>query len=283
VTGREDSIMLRTLVGGLVVLALAAPASAKPLPPPPGLPQRLAWADRVIVGTVESIEEKPVKAPRGRGDKEEVEFQVAVIKIDDAIAGAKGLTHIRVGFIPPESGAYRRGPYQSLTKGQEACFFLSPHGAANFHIIPDYYDLFDKKDNANFDKEIAEVKRCAKLLADPAAGLASEKADERYLTAAMLLTRYRVQRPYGPRQTKTESLDAKESRRLLEILAEADWYNRNQHTYLMTPAHLFGSLGLTENDGWKPPQDFSKVPEAAKKWLKENAGTYRVQRFVPDK
>src|SRR5262249_47355424 len=84
VTGREDSIMLRTPVGGLVVLALTAPVSAAPLPPPPGLPQRLAWADCVVVGKVESIEEKTVKAPRGRGDKEEVEFQVAVIKIDDA-------------------------------------------------------------------------------------------------------------------------------------------------------------------------------------------------------
>jgi hypothetical protein len=275
--------MFRTFVAGLAVLVLAAPALAKPLPPPPGLPQRLAWADRVIVGTVESIEEKTIKAPRGRGDKEQVEFQVAVIKIDDAILGAKGLTHVRVGFIPPESGTYRRGPWQSLTKGQEACFFLSPHATANFHVVADHFDLIDKKDNANFEKEVAELKRCAKLLADPAAGLASEKADERYLTAVMLLTRYRVQRPFGPWQNKTEPLDAKESRRLLEILAEADWTNANQQTYLMTPTHLFGSLGLTENDGWKPPSDLRKVPDAAKKWLKENAGTYRIQRFVPEK
>jgi hypothetical protein len=274
--------MLRALVGGLVVLVTTTSASAKPLPPPPGLPQRLAWADCVVVGKVESIEAKTVKAPRGRGDKEEVEFQVAVIKIDDAIAGAKGLTHIRVGFVPPESNAYRRGPYQSLTKGQEACFFLSPHGSANFHVLPDYFDIVDRKDNVNFDKEVAEVKRCAKLLADPAAGLASEKADERYLTAAMLLTRYRMERPYGPRRDKTEPLDAKESRRLLEILAEADWTNRNQLTYFMTPMHLFSSLGLTENDGWKPPQDFKEVPDAAKKWLKENAANYRIRKFVQE-
>ena len=276
--------MLRALVGGLVVLLLTTPASAKDgWQQPPGLPQRLAWADCVVVGKVESIEEKTVKAPRGRGVKEEVEFQIAVVKIDDAIAGAKGLTHIRVGFIPPESTTYRRGPYQSLTKGKEVCFFLSPHGSANFHVLPDYFDLVDRKDNTNFDKEVAEVKRCAKLLADPAAGLASEKADERFLTAAMLLTRYRVQRPYGPHRDKTELLDAKESRRLLEILAEADWTNRNQPANLMTPTYLFSSLGLTENDGWKPPDDLRKVPDAAKKWLKENAGTYRIQRFVPEK
>jgi hypothetical protein len=275
---------MRALVGGLVVLAFAAPALAKPTPMIPGLPQRLAWADRVIVGTVESIEEKTVKAPRGRGDKEEVEFQVAVIKINDAVLGAKGLTHVRVGFVPPETGSYRRGPWQSLTKGQEACFFLAPHPTANFHVVADHFDLIDKKDNPNFEKEVAEVKRCAKLLADPAAGLASEKADERYLTAVMLLTRYRLQRPYGPWQNhKTEPLDAKESRRLLEILAEADWTSANEKNYLMTPTYLFASLNLTENDGWKPPSDLRKVPDAAKKWLKENAGTYRIKKFVEDK
>jgi hypothetical protein len=268
---------MRAPVGVLTVLVLAAPASAKP-PVPPPLPQRVAWADCVILGTVEKIEDKTVKAPLGPRDEEEVEFQIAVIKIDAALVGAKGLTHIRVGFIPPNRTGFGRGPSEPLTKGQEACFFLSPHGVVNFHIIPDRFDLLEK-DNANFEEEVAEVKRCAKLFDDPAAGLASKKADERYLTAAMLLTRYRVERPNSPRSMKTVPVDIKESGRLLEILAEGDWSNKNPFG-LLAPRYLFGSLGLTENDGWKQPQDFKQYPDAAKKWLKENAGKYKIQRFA---
>src|SRR5437763_10625695 len=98
-----------------VSLVLAGVAAAKPLPPPPGVPQRLAWADCVVVGKVVSIEEKTVKAPRFPGDKEQGEYQVAVIQVDEALRGAKGLTHVRVGFFPPGDTASRgRGAAQPL-------------------------------------------------------------------------------------------------------------------------------------------------------------------------
>jgi hypothetical protein len=42
-------------------------------------------------------------------------------------------------------------------------------------------------------------------------------------------------------------------------------------------------LGLTPEDGWAPPQNFQEVSAAAKAWLKEHAGTYRIQRFVAEK
>ena len=32
--------------------------------------------------------------------------------------------------------------------------------------------------------------------------------------------------------------------------------------------------------GWTQPKDFTQFPTEAKKWLKDNAGKYRIQRFV---
>jgi len=41
-------------------------------------------------------------------------------------------------------------------------------------------------------------------------------------------------------------------------------------------------LGVGEKDGWRPPTDFQQIPAAAKKWLKDNAASYRIQSFVTD-
>ena len=48
----------------------------------------------------------------------------------------------------------------------------------------------------------------------------------------------------------------------------------------MNPQALFYQLG--NKPGWTQPGDFREVPAAAKKWLKENAGTYRIERFVTE-
>ena len=72
------------------------------------------------------------------------------------------------------------------------------------------------------------------------------------------------------------------SRRILEALAEADWARTNPRVqYQLAPPQVFQALGLTPQDGWKPPQNFQELPAVAKKWLKENAGTYRIKRLVP--
>src|SRR3954463_5601249 len=90
---------------GLLTAAFAAVVAVSPAkalmiaPPPPGL--RVTQATTIVVGKVESIEEKTVAAPRFPGDKEKGEYRIAVIKIEDPILGAKGLTTLRVGFIPP--------------------------------------------------------------------------------------------------------------------------------------------------------------------------------------
>ena len=46
---------------------------------------------------------------------------------------------------------------------------------------------------------------------------------------------------------------------------------------------MFFRLGLTPKDGWTQPKDFNQTADEAKKWLKNNADKYRIERFVADK
>src|SRR5262249_53636710 len=133
-----------------------------------------------------------------------------------------------------------------------------------------------------YDKQVSDLKKFAKLLADPKPGLTSKVAQERLETAAMLLAKYRTPRPGAA--AKTEPIDADESKQILQILADADWKAANPGSdYRVLPPRLFQSLGLTEKDGWTQPKNFNEYAPAAQKWLKDNAATYRIQKFVHDK
>jgi hypothetical protein len=300
--------MKRILLAGvaglscLVWMTSVAPARAMMIAPSP-IALRVATSDAVVIGKVTSIEEKAVSAPRFPDDKEGGEYKIAVVKIDDALVGAKDLTHVKVGFLAPTAVGPGPGPIilpgrrpgVSLAKDQEVCVFLKPHFKASFLTVGAYFDVIDKKGNPNFDKEVAEAKRCAKLLADPKASLASKSAEDRYLTAAMLLTRYNTSKnPYNP-NPKKEAIDAAESKAILLALADADWDPKaNPQMFMLTPQNLFMQRimpTLTDKDGWNPPMieikgnkqiDYKALPEASRKWLKDNAGTYRLQRIVEE-
>jgi hypothetical protein len=274
--------MNRAFLVALILAAVPAAAHAKiavPQPPHPAI--RVALADCIIVGKVTSIEDKPVDAPAAPGAKDKVPYTVAVVKVDDAILGAKGLTHVRVGF-PPRQGRLAAFQFQ-LAKDQEVCLVLQSHFEGAFYTATYAYDAIDKKASGEaFDKQVNDLKKYVKLLADPKSGLTSKSAQERLETAAMLVAKYRTPRPSAT-PPKTEAVDAELSKLILTTLAEADWTNRNVVDYRLTPLNMFQQLGLTEKDGWTPPKDFNAFPDAAKKWLKENAGTYRIQKFFVEK
>src|SRR5262245_53319735 len=86
----------------VALLAVGLAARALMMAPAP-IPNRVATSDVVVVGKVVSFEEKKVKAERFPGDQDKnSEFRIAVIKVEDPILGAKGLTHIKVGtWVPP--------------------------------------------------------------------------------------------------------------------------------------------------------------------------------------
>jgi hypothetical protein len=274
-------------------LALLAGSALAKIAAPAPIAQRVATADVIVVGKVTSFADKGVTAPRFPGDTEKAQYQIAIVKVTDGLLGARGVKEVRVGFIPPppaggDPGApgrpirpIRRYPSVQLTVGQEVCLFLTRHLDADFYVPPAYFSAIDKT-APDFENSIAEVKKCARFLADPKAGLESKKADDRLLTAALLLFHYRTPRDNGG-APKTEPIDATESKLILKVLAEADWAaaGAGPRGFQMTPQALFYQIGATEKDGWKPPTDFNQFPAEAKKWLNDNAEKFRIERFVP--
>ena len=167
------------------------------------------------------------KPPFG-GDK--VDYQIAIVQVSDPVLGARDAKEIKVGFIPPPppdpppppNGPFiirKRYPQFTLTLDQEACPFLVKHPTEDFYVGLNYYDILNKN-AGDFDKGLDEVKRCVKLLADPMTALKGKNADDRFLTAALLIGRYRTPRPG---ETKTEPIDAEQSKLILQALADADW------------------------------------------------------------
>ncbi len=294
-------------LAGLLALAGFFPVQAMMIAPQP-LSQRVALADSIVIGKVIGFEKKPVQAGRFPGDKDKGEYIVAIVKIEEVfgnLANRKRVENVHVGFLPPPPliqpvplppgpggkpvpiirPPLRRYPTFQLAKDQEVCLLLTPHHEASFYTVPNVYGgIIKNKDNPQaFDKDVAEVKRCVKLLANPKAGLESKDADERLLTAGMLLTRYRTQ-PMYVQNAKQVPIDAEQSKAILRVLAEADWAKATPGLFQANPQNLFMRLGLTAKDGWTQPKDFKQFPELAKKWLKDNGDKYRVQRFVaPEK
>jgi hypothetical protein len=266
----------------LVLIALPAllvpsPARADTIITPAPIPDRVARATAIVVGKVTAFGDRTVAANPYAPAGPKVDHQIAHVEVQSVLLGDAKVKQVRVGFIP---AGPRREAFLNLKLDEEACYFLTPHPEEPFFFLPMYYDRHLKKGNKDFDKDVALVKRCVKLLADPDASLKSREAEDRFLTAAMLVVRYRT-RPPGD-NVKTELVSAEQSKRILEALAEAKWDGRESDGEMAAPA-LFFRLGLTEKDGWKTPPNETKVPSAAKQWIKDHAGTYRIQRCVAEK
>jgi hypothetical protein len=275
---------------GLAILALAtASASARAMAiRPKSIPLRVAGADAIVVGKVTGFGDRTVPAERFAGDK--ANYQIAVVKVEKDLKGKVGM-EIKVGFIPPMAGpgggpgriirpGFRGGV--NLTIGHEACYFLVKHPKKDFYTVNNFADFINKtpggKPDPNFAKVTEEVQHAIKLLAKPKEGLKSKKAEDRLITAAMLIDRYRTPPP-GVTEPRTEPIDREISKLIFEALANADW-KVNLRAWDANPQNLFYRLGIGPKEGWVPPKDFKEFPAEAKKWLKENAGTVRIQRFV---
>lgn len=254
------------------------------------LPERVATADAVVAGKVTSIEDKTVSAAPVPGANK-VEYQIAVIKVADGLLGTKGLTHIKVGTVKPPEGRPNIRPGgllpPKLTVDEEGVFFLHKHPTESFYVLQGPMSVVNKANNDNYEKELARTKECAKLLADPKAGLKAKSAEDRALTATMLVLRFNTPRAG---ETKREPIGAEESQQILTALAGVEWNPKREPSDLvvlyLSPQAAFGRLGLTDKDGWNAAGPFTTnngYEEAAKAWLKGHADKYRVQKYVSDK
>ena len=95
--------MQRTLLAGLlglVVLVAAARGQAMMMAPPV-ISQRVAASDAVVVGKVTGFADKAATAVRFPGGTDKVNYQVALVKVEEALLAPKDAKVLRVGFLPP--------------------------------------------------------------------------------------------------------------------------------------------------------------------------------------
>ncbi len=315
----------RSRIGvGLVASALfafAAGAEAKALmvaaPPKPGA--LAGQSDIVVLGKVVEVEKDAVEATayKGAPKGEKVTYKIAVVKIEEAIIGGKGLTQFRVGFpegaavdgrppTPPNPGvagvAIRIRPGGgrglapvALTAGTEGVFFLSQHHDGDFYILA-YNGMaapLSKKDE-NFKKELEAVKKVAKTIDDPVSALKAKELDERYAAAMLILQRYNQSRTGG---TAREAIPAEENKLLVALMMELPWQakfdkprtgsdpvppSRSQLWYMINPNEQgFKQPVIKPAKPGEPQPDYNKILEdATTAFLKDNAEKIKIKRFV---
>lgn len=258
--------MLRSWTA-LALLLVTNAVTARVMAPPP-MALRVAASDGVFVGTVTSIGDKLVAAELAPGDDRMM--QIAEVTVSESLLGS-GSNKVKVGFFAPAG----RRPGLTLTPKDVALFTLVKHPTKKeVYVAEMYYSVLRKADDEDFKKQIELAKSAVKMIANPLEGLKSKEVDVRFNTAALLITRYRTQRPGA----KEQSVPLAESKLILEALAAADWSGRSSSPHL-SPLALFGQLGLTEKDGWTPPGDFNQFGPLASKWLKTNAATFKLKRW----
>lgn len=270
-------------VFGLSLLALGLSTSeswALRIAMPVG-PEPLVQARYVVTGTVTSVEEREVELPAAPNGGGTVKYKVAVIKVGETIKGANRNETIRVAFLAtaaPVKGPIRRPPLTrapELKAGQEGLFFLNKHFKETVYLPVDFQGVVLRDPNGQaFANELAQVKLKQKLLQAPLESLRSKDAKDRVQTAALLLGTYR-----GTFAAKTEPISPDESKLILTALLDANWTTNQFDT--LGGQYLFNKLGVTQKDGWTPPMNFQQFPEAAQQWLRQNAATFRIQRYVP--
>jgi hypothetical protein len=269
---------------GLVLLGGKLPASLFNLSP--AVPERVVQAQSVVIVKVLGIEKDTVTIKTAPNFKQE--YLVATVKVETTLKGDKDRSEKRVGFAAPPAekdklpgslGGVPAPP--KLTKGQEALLFLTPLPDSKLEVVAFNSDLMDKK-SKTFEKDLKLVEQCMKLLDKPEDGLKSDDAAERFLTARLLIGKYRPNAGF-PGKNKETPIDAEESKLILKTLAEGDWKPKAAApggAIEFTAYDLFLMLHVTKDDGFMPPKDPAKQAEAAKAWVKDNVGKYRIKRIV---
>jgi hypothetical protein len=251
---------------GLVCVVYAASAEP-PTPAPEPISVRVAVSDAVIVGRVSKVEGGTVKVRYGR---DTLDWKAASVEVKKAVLGAEGGNILRVAFPP----------LVTPVEGQEALLFLRREAGRKYYILaPVMAWRVDKKSDA-FADDLKQALAFAPLVADPEKGLRSKDAKARYLTAALLVLRYRS--PLDSGKSKEVAIDPGQSRRILKELAAADWKSCPPEMARIHPLTLFPMLGATEKDGVRD-WNTAEYSAAAEAWVKKHAGTYVLKKYVSDR
>ncbi|MBX9625010.1 MAG: hypothetical protein K2X82_14480 [Gemmataceae bacterium] len=290
---------MRWFVGILFAAAAvgltATPAPAKVVMAARPVSQRAVTAEVVAVGKVTAVEKDEVEAAPFPGAEEKAKFKVAVIQVSEALAGAKGVTHLKVGFVPQPANPPRgtggiprpRGLLPpDLKAGDEFLFFLVKHPEAGFHVMPATSPPVDGK------PEIEAARKVLAVVADPMAALKAGKAEDRHAAALALIGKYRSYPEFPAGEVEEKPIPAEESKLILKALAEGEWggFRRDQANAL----GAFFSLGVSEADGFTPPKLQPGAPgqppdvagqtkKAFQAWLDGRGKDYVIKQVVAKK
>jgi hypothetical protein len=270
--------------------------------PPLAAANRLTQADAVFVGRVVALEPMDVEAAQVANGAKGT-YRIAVVQVNDAIFGLKkGVKQVRVGFIMQgNNGGFNGGaggvqiqpairrPFPlnnqvQLQVGQDGLFTVNKHHKEEFYLSPNFQNFVTSQQNPNFDGQVKTAKQLAKVMADPAASLKADDKQDRYAAAAILISKYRDQTNTTGKPMKLEPIDAAESKLILKALAEGDWAPNRFGAAIPAPYVLFSQLGVNQKDGYNPV-NLRTAPETyqlMQKWLDENNGKYRIQKYVVD-
>lgn len=296
------------------------PGKAIALPPMQMQQAKMTQADAIFVGRVVAIEPMDVEATPAPGQAN-VKYRVAVIQVSESIFGLKkDIQTVRVAFlaqpnngpfpggagggiqvqpgvqilpaiqpVPPNGGPMLRRPFpgfaqMNLTVGQDGMFALNKHHKENFYLAPNYTSFVARENNPAFEGEVKTAKQLAKVMGNPVASLKADDNQDRYIAAAMLISKYRnVSNPTGA-PMKQEPIDAEESKLILKALAGGDWAVGRFNAAIPNPFELFNQLGINQKDGYNPVnlRTQQDIAQAMQKWLDENQDKYCITKQVVD-
>lgn len=259
----------------VVVCALsgASTSTAYISMPKEPIAHKVAVADCVVLGKITAIQAKPEMGQVWRSSAlPRWDFSVIEVDVLESFYGPKDVKKARFGIREPK--AYK----PDLAVGQTVCICGVKVGKNAFDIVP--LDCLVRQTDPGFEKDLALARLAGRLLARPEEGLKSKDADDRVLAAHLLILRSTFA-PFRHGQTgKAEPIDAEQSKLALLALAEADWDKHNQEV-----SESLKWLQWAAKYGAPPPKNLpldegdEKWPAAARKWLRENAESYRIHRL----
>ena len=288
------------LVASAVVLAAAnAPALRVAVIAPLPTAQKVVAADAVVVGKVTSVEKETVDLEAYPGGPK-VAHTVAVLKVEDALVGAKNVTHIKVvspkpGEQPqpggPGGGAPARpilppaprggfGPI-AVTENQEGVFFLTKHpgSAGHYQINPGHNPLLTS--DGAYKEELAKVKAASGVLSDPVKALAADKLDDRVQAALTLAYKYRAYPTNNPTGVVDEvPVPGEEGKLLLKVLLDADWVKTDAHKLADALGLLPGQYGIPDVLPAQGEDPNAARQKAFKAWHAKFGDKFQVTKVV---
>jgi hypothetical protein len=242
--------------------------------PAPPVFQQAAATDAIVIGRVTSIEDKEIELQVSPSHPDKLAYRVAVVKVVEPLKGAKGVKEVRLAFrsVKPRYGV-------QVTAGLEGIFRLTRHFKEPLYLTPMWFDI-TRSAVANYAQQVGQLRRLGKLADDSAAGLKSKDPEVRYLSAALIIMKYRTNRLWAV--GKLEPVGAAESKQLLGALLAADWGKARPEGDPL-PLTVFLRLGVPPKDGWVAPPGgpgLGDITKAARNWLTQHVSDYRIQRYA---